>query len=98
MFRALRQELDRASRHNEASMAGMGADMARAFGHGFSTHIRRIVAAAGFVGVIHAIAGAVKAVADLGDTAQDIGISAQALQVWNRMAIAAGQSAEVMAR
>lgn len=48
--------------------------------------------------VFDAAVGAMKAVAEIGDVAESIGVSAEQLQAFNRMAIASGTSTDVLTR
>lgn len=98
MLRSIQRSIEQGSRRNEAAMARMGGNMARAFHSGFARTMRAGIAALGFGSVVEIIGKAVKSVADLRDVSQDLGISARNLQVWQRMAQAAGQDADTMAR
>jgi len=60
--------------------------------------IKTFATAAAAVTVFRQAVSALHDVADMGDVAEAIGLTAEQLQVYNRMALASGASAEVMAR
>jgi uncharacterized protein YukE len=79
-----------------------GAKQAQAQLSGLTSSIKGFAAmAAGALtlgGVATAVDGAVRAVAEIGDVAEGIGITAEELQVFNRMALASGSSTDAMAK
>lgn len=62
------------------------------------TSIKQFATAAAAVTLFREAISALHSVADMGDVAEAIGLTAEQLQVYNRMALASGASAEVMAR
>lgn len=98
LFRRMQSEIERSGSRNEALMARMGERMARGMSRGFKRGMGTLLAAAGVGGFINAAERAVRAVADLGDKAEDLGMRAANLQAWNRMMVEAGGSVESMGR
>ncbi len=83
-------EFQAGAKRAQATLAGLGASI-KSFAAG-------AVAALSIDAVARAALDAVKAVAELGDVAESIGITAEQMQNYNRMALASGASSDVMAR
>ena len=65
---------------------------------GLSSTLKSFATAAAAVTVFNATVSAVKAVAEIGDVAESIGMTAEQLQVYQKMALASGASTDVMTR
>lgn len=62
----------------------------------FGSTLKTFAMGAGAITVFSQAVGALKQAAEMGDVAESIGISAEQLQVFNRLALASGTSTEVM--
>ena len=65
---------------------------------GLSSTLKGFATAAAAMTVFNATVSAVKAVAEIGDVAESIGVTAEQLQVFQKMAIASGTSTDVLTR
>ena len=65
---------------------------------GLSSTLKGFATAAAATTLFNASVSAVKAVAEIGDVAESIGITAEQLQVFQKMALASGASTDVMTR
>lgn len=65
---------------------------------GLSSTLKGFATAAAASMVFNATVSAVKAVAEIGDVAESIGVTAEQLQVFQKMALASGASTDVMTR
>lgn len=64
----------------------------------FGQGLKAFATGAAAVGIFNQSLVALKGVADMGDVAESIGITAEQLQVFNRLALASGTSTDVMTR
>ena len=64
----------------------------------FGKGLRAFATGAAAVGIFSQSIAALKDVADMGDVAESIGITAEQMQVFNRLALASGASTDVMTR
>lgn len=83
-------EFSAGARSAQATLAGLSKSM-RGFGAG-------LVGALSLGAVASSVDNVIHKVAEIGDVAEAIGITAEQLQVYNRMALASGSSSEAMAR
>lgn len=65
---------------------------------GLSSTLKGFATAAAAMTVFNATVSAVKAVAEIGDVAESIGVTAEQLQVYQQMALASGTSTDVLTR
>jgi hypothetical protein len=102
MFQAMQGEITANSRRVESAFGQMGGRAAAAFKESFMGIARG--AAASLLGgfalekLADSVRESVRAIADLGDEAADLGVSTESLQVFSRMAIEAGTDAEQMGK
>lgn len=86
----------------EAIMSAAGKRMGGALQSAFAGVTRGLgaglVAGLGIEQISEAVGKAVKDIANLADQAQQLGMTAQDLQTWNRMAVESGESTETMGR
>jgi hypothetical protein len=102
MFQAMQGEITANSRRVESAFGQIGSRAASAFKESLMGIARGGIASLlggfAFEKLADNIRESVKAVADLGDEAADLGVSSQSLQVFSRMAIEAGTDADQMAK
>lgn len=102
MFQAMQGEITANSRRVESAFGQMGSRAGAAFKESLISIARGGIAS--FLGgfafekLAENVRESVKAVADLGDEAADLGLSTQSLQVFSRLAIEAGTDADQMAK
>lgn len=83
-------QFEAGAKRAESTLAGLSGSM-KTFGAG-------IVGALSLGALASAVDSVIRKVAEIGDVAESIGVTAEQLQVFNRMALASGASTDVMAR